>query len=175
MQIEIVTKQDLEYFRQQLLQDLSLFLGKQQQTNPEYLRSKEVRKLLNISAGSLVNLRVKGLLQPVKIAGIYYYKLEEIHALKNSIVLWTFFHAVQDDNRLSAVHLSVCFVLYRYYLKNKSQNPISIRRRKIMSYAKIRSTATYHKVIADLQAYNYITYVPSYHPAFGSSVTLLFI
>ena len=84
MQIEIVTKQDLEYFRQQLLQDLSLFLGKQQQTNPEYLRSKEVRKLLNISAGSLVNLRVKGLLQPVKIAGIYYYKLEEIHALLNA-------------------------------------------------------------------------------------------
>jgi hypothetical protein len=34
-----------------------------------------------------------------------------------------------------------------------------------MQAARIRSTATYYKAIKELQAFGYIKYYPSYHPA----------
>lgn len=42
----------------------------------------------------------------------------------------------------------------------------------IYKIAKIGGYATYHKCIKDLQAYGYIQYLPSYHPALGSLVYL---
>ncbi len=86
MEIEILTKHDLELFRQKLLHELAEFLNKRSsQTEKEFLRSKEVRKLLGgISSGTLQNLRVKGLLKPSKIEGVFYYKLSEVKALLNA-------------------------------------------------------------------------------------------
>ena len=83
MEIEIVTKDDLEIFRQKLLRELAEFLNKpSSQTEREFLRSREVRKLLGgISPGTLQNLRVKGLLKPSKIEGVFYYKLSEVKTL----------------------------------------------------------------------------------------------
>lgn len=85
MEIEIVTKHDLEVFRQKLLNELLEFLHKPPvQPEKEYLRSREVRKLLGeISSGTLQNLRVKGLLKPAKIEGVFYYKMSEIKVLLN--------------------------------------------------------------------------------------------
>jgi len=83
MEIELLTKNDLEIFRQRLLTDLAGVI--QQNTDrsePEFLRTKGVRKILGgISPGTLQNLRVKGLLKPSKIEGVYYYKLSEVRAL----------------------------------------------------------------------------------------------
>ena len=82
MQIELVTKDDLKAFKEDLLQSLTAFLSKQTHRNEkEYLRTKEVRQLLGISNGTLANLRIKGLLKPSKIEGVYYYRLSEIKAL----------------------------------------------------------------------------------------------
>jgi hypothetical protein len=41
-----------------------------------------------------------------------------------------------------------------------------------MHAAHIRSIATYHKIIRDLQAFGYLDYWPSYHPVKGSLVSL---
>jgi Helix-turn-helix domain len=86
MEIDIITKQDLEIFRQKLLQELSSLMGvSQSKSEKEYLRTNEVRAMLGgISAGTLQNLRVKGLLKPSKIEGVYYYKLSEVKALLNA-------------------------------------------------------------------------------------------
>jgi len=82
MGIEIVTKDDLQIFRLQLLEDFRKILD-QPKTNAEksWLRSSEVRQLLKISPGTLQNLRITGKLNPTKLGGILYYSLNEVHSL----------------------------------------------------------------------------------------------
>lgn len=41
-----------------------------------------------------------------------------------------------------------------------------------MSASRIRSKATYHKVIRELQFFGYLKYQPSYHPVKGSAIEL---
>lgn len=87
-------------------------------------------------------------------------------------VLSAFFRKAKNDSRLTPVHISLYFALYRFFQRNNGINPIAITRRKLMKYAHIKSTATYTKCIYDLQTFGYLTYEPSYHPAIGSSITL---
>jgi len=84
MSVEVVTKEDLQAFRQQLLNDLKALLSFKSNTNREWLRSSEVRKLLKISAGTLQNLRITGKLKPVKIGGIFFYRNSDIEGLLDS-------------------------------------------------------------------------------------------
>ena len=85
MQIEIVTKQDLEAFKNDLLQALSTLMNNNStEREKAWLRTKEVKKMLGISNGTLMNYRVKGLLHPSKIEGVFYYKLSEIKELLNA-------------------------------------------------------------------------------------------
>lgn len=46
-----------------------------------WLKSYEVRKLLNISAGTLQNLRINGTLPYNKIGGLMYYRYDDIQKL----------------------------------------------------------------------------------------------
>lgn len=81
MAVEIITREDLNEFRNQLLNDLKeIILSKPQQTK-QWLKSNEVRKLLNISPGTLQNLRIKGTLSYTKIGGILYYDNSDIDKL----------------------------------------------------------------------------------------------
>ena len=81
MAIEVITREDLNEFRTLLLDDLKeIFLGKQEQPK-QWLKSKEVRKLLNISPGTLQNLRINGTLSYTKIGGIIYYSNKDIDKL----------------------------------------------------------------------------------------------
>ena len=85
MQLEIITKQDLEDFRIRLLEDIRLLLKQDTvKENSEWLRSSDVRKTLKISAGTLQNLRVNGTLKPSKINGSYYYRSKEVKDLLES-------------------------------------------------------------------------------------------
>lgn len=84
MEIDIVTKKDIEELKKQILDAIASCFVKQSSEEREWLRSKEVRKMLNISYGSLQNLRIKKLLNPTKIEGVYYYRLSEIQALLNA-------------------------------------------------------------------------------------------
>ena len=84
MGVEVVTKEDLQMFRLQLINDLKGLFQFQENSKKEWLRSNEVRKLLKISSGTLQTLRVNGTLNPSKIGGIMYYKMEEIEKLLNA-------------------------------------------------------------------------------------------
>ncbi len=83
MAVEVVTKEDLQTFRVQLLNDLKEFITteKNEKKFKTWLRSSEVRRLLNISPATLQNLRVRGKLHSSKIGGIHYYKYEDIQGL----------------------------------------------------------------------------------------------
>lgn len=80
MQLEIITIDDLKQFKTELLNDIKDII-KTQQKAQEWLKSAEVRKLLNISPGTLQNLRINGTLRFTKIGGMMYYKLEDINRL----------------------------------------------------------------------------------------------
>lgn len=86
MSVEIITREDLQAFRIQLVDDIKKMLSAIQPSKdkPEWIKSGEVRKILKISAGTLQNLRITDKLHPVKISGSWYYDLAEINTLFNA-------------------------------------------------------------------------------------------
>ena len=78
MAVEIITLEDLNEFRSLLLNDLKEIIQYNPQKTKQWLKSNEVRKLLNISPGTLQNLRINGTLSYAKIGGINYYKYDDI-------------------------------------------------------------------------------------------------
>lgn len=78
---EIITIEDLERFRLQLLEDLKQVIQQQQQPAKQWLRSSEVRKMLGVSHGTLQNLRINRNLPYQKIGGIIFYKYNDIITL----------------------------------------------------------------------------------------------
>ncbi len=83
----VVTKDDLRQFGLVLLNDLRKVMenGSAQQENlhPEWLKSKVVRRLLDMSAGTLQNLRITGKVRYKKILGSYYYNKADLLNLFN--------------------------------------------------------------------------------------------
>jgi hypothetical protein len=82
MAIEVITKEDLQEFRSQLIEDFKAILANKQSTpQREWLKSFEVRRLLKISPGTLQNLRVNGTLTYTKIGSIIFYSSQDIEKL----------------------------------------------------------------------------------------------
>jgi len=81
MNVELVTKEDLRELENNLLNAIKLINKPGQGDVKKWLKSVEVRKLLNISPGTLQNLRINGTLRYTKIGGIMYYKLEDINKI----------------------------------------------------------------------------------------------
>ena len=83
MKVEILTAEDLMIFKSELLGEIKeLLSGKlgERDLKP-FLKSKEVRKLLSISPGTLHTLRKAGKIKSKKIGNLHYYKQEEIEKL----------------------------------------------------------------------------------------------
>lgn len=78
MSVEVITKEDLQAFRNDLLNDIKSLLGKKIEQPKEWLKAAEARKLLKISAGTLLTLRATGKLHYSKIGGTYYYRYQDI-------------------------------------------------------------------------------------------------
>lgn len=84
MKIEIITKDELEHFKANLLNLIKdIVSGHASIQNPpkSWYKAAEVKKLLGISAGKLQQLRIKGQLRSSKIGGVHYYRWEDIDAL----------------------------------------------------------------------------------------------
>lgn len=81
MAVQIITIEDLNEFRSLLLNDLKEFIQPQSQQIKQWLKSNEVRKLLNISPGTLQNLRINGTLSYTKIGGIIFYNYDDINKM----------------------------------------------------------------------------------------------
>ncbi len=85
MGLEVITKEDLQQFRMQLLNDLRHMLEPTEaKLVKPWLKNAEVRKLLNISSNTIQRLRIAGKLRSSKVGGIHYYRYEDIEKLLNS-------------------------------------------------------------------------------------------
>jgi hypothetical protein len=82
MAATIITLEDLQNFKQELLTEIQKLLS-QRQTTParKWLKSNEVRRLLLVSPGTLQNLRVNGTLPFTKIGGVIFYDYDDIHKM----------------------------------------------------------------------------------------------
>tara|TARA_R110000868_G_scaffold111854_1_gene301682 strand:+ start:3205 stop:3486 length:282 start_codon:yes stop_codon:yes gene_type:complete len=79
MPTSIITTDDLREFKFELLDDIKKLLTKQASGKlKKYLKSSEVRKLLQISPGTLQNLRINGTLPYTKVGGIIFYDSDEL-------------------------------------------------------------------------------------------------
>ena len=82
MAASIITTEDLYEFKIELLQEIKKMIQTAEPYNiKKWLKSKEVTKLLNISPGTLQNLRINGTLSYTKIGGIIYYANQDIEKL----------------------------------------------------------------------------------------------
>lgn len=83
MEIDIVTKKDLQQFKQEILEEMRSILANKnvEAKDRQWLRSAEVREMLGISPGTLQNLRINGTLQYHKIGGTMYYRSEDIETM----------------------------------------------------------------------------------------------
>ena len=84
MAIEVITREDLNEFRTLLLADLKEIFNSKSEPTKQWLKSNEVRKLLNISPGTLQNLRINGTLSYTKIGGTMYYAYVDIEKVLNN-------------------------------------------------------------------------------------------
>ncbi|MBP1223153.1 DNA-binding protein [Flavobacterium sp. 1355] len=78
-----VTKEDLRQFSLLLLDKISTLLKesvleKTGTIDPEWIKTGRVRKMLDISAGSVQNLRVTQKVRFKKVLGSYYYNKEDL-------------------------------------------------------------------------------------------------
>jgi hypothetical protein len=81
MAIEVITREDLNEFRTLLLNDFKEILQVKSQQSKQWLKSSEVRKLLNISPGTLQTFRINKTLSYTRIGGIIYYAQQDIDRL----------------------------------------------------------------------------------------------
>ena len=82
---QLLSLNDLNDFKKQLLFEIkSLMKEYGGQPTKKWLKSKDVRKFLNISPGTLQNLRVNGTLPFTKIGGMIYYDAENIRHVMES-------------------------------------------------------------------------------------------
>lgn len=79
MAIEVITREDLNEFGTKLLADISAILNTKPTEQKQWLKSNEVRKILNISPGTLQNLRVNGTITYTKIGGILFYSSADLN------------------------------------------------------------------------------------------------
>ncbi|MBA6153837.1 helix-turn-helix domain-containing protein [Gelidibacter maritimus] len=85
MPVNIITTDDLREFKMELLDAIKNLLASQSKgTMKRYLKSSEVMDLLQVSPGTLQNLRINGTLPYTKIGGIIYYDSEEIQKILTS-------------------------------------------------------------------------------------------
>ena len=79
MPTSIITTDDLRDFKIELLDDIKRLLTNQAKGKlKKYLKSSEVMDMLQISPGTLQNLRINGTLPYTKVGGIIFYDSEEI-------------------------------------------------------------------------------------------------
>lgn len=79
MKAYLFSENELNKFKQELLDEIREIINPQGQVKKKWLRSREVRKLLgNISHGKLQDMRNKGEIPFTRIGGTIFYDPDEI-------------------------------------------------------------------------------------------------
>ncbi len=90
MSATIITMEDLNSFKTELLHHIEKIVQGSALKHPakKWLKSKEVRQLLNISPGTLQTLRINGTLSYTRIGSIIYYSQDDINAILEQNKNW---------------------------------------------------------------------------------------
>lgn len=80
---DMITKEDLRQFGLELLGNIGTLITQSKEgygdvIDQEWIKSKQVRKLMNMSPGSVQNLRVTEKVRFKKIGGSYYYNKADL-------------------------------------------------------------------------------------------------
>ena len=87
---DYLTKEDLLHFSSVLLSDFRSIMADEFQSmfkiylhpeKKEWLRTKEVVKMLGVSNTTVQNMRISKTLKYTKVGGVVYYNIEDIHLL----------------------------------------------------------------------------------------------
>lgn len=82
MEIEIITSKELQEFKCTLIEEIKQLLTNQSShATRRWLKTKEVLKALNISPGTLQQMRSNGTLPYSKIGGVIYYDSDQINKM----------------------------------------------------------------------------------------------
>jgi hypothetical protein len=86
MAVEIITKEDLQEFGKNLMNQIRGLLGQAIEEPKKWLKSYQVKNLLKISDNTLQTLRENGTIPFTKVGGILYYNMEDINKVLNGEV-----------------------------------------------------------------------------------------
>src|ERR1700712_4090914 len=76
---QLITVDDLQQFKKQLLEELLVALKPTTSvTTKKWLKSHEVRRMLKISPGTLQTLKSSGVIPYTKIGGVHFYDYQDI-------------------------------------------------------------------------------------------------
>ena len=82
MQINIISTEDLQKFKEELLAEFKTLLNQTNTSAPKkWLKSYQVREMLGISRGTLQNMYTTGQLPGNRINGLVFYDYEDIQKL----------------------------------------------------------------------------------------------
>ncbi len=93
--------------------------------------------------------------------------------LEQTQQLSEFFKAIEQDGRISPMHISIYMALLHYYTEHQFQNPIAVFSFEIMKIAKISTRSTYYKGIKDLNDFGYILFQSTRKRNQGSKIFLI--
>jgi hypothetical protein len=85
-------------------------------------------------------------------------------------LLSVFFSGIAEHPRIGVTHIGLYAALYYLYVVNACSNPVSIKRQEVMTLAKIRGIATFHKCMKDLCEAGFIRYEGVKDPGKWSNV-----
>ncbi len=82
---QLITVDDLQQFKKQLIEELVTTLKSQINLVPKkWLKSNEVRRLLKISPGTLQTLKSSGIIPFTKIGGVHFFEYQDIEKVLQS-------------------------------------------------------------------------------------------
>lgn len=82
MPAQILTTDDLREFKIEMIEELKKLLRQSGvQPTKKWLKSPDIRKLLNISPGTLQNMRINGTIPYTKIGGVIYYDYDDVQQM----------------------------------------------------------------------------------------------
>ncbi len=82
---QLITVEDLQQFKKQLLEELLSAIKSQTGVIPKkWMKSHEVRKFLKISPGTLQTLKSSGIIPYTKMGGVHLYEFSDIENVLQS-------------------------------------------------------------------------------------------
>lgn len=84
----------------------------------------------------------------------------------------TILDTFNDDIRIKQGHITLYLAFFHKWNRSYFEKIITVNRELIMERARIRSKTTYHRYLKDLNDWDYLKYIPSYHPRIGSKIEM---